>query len=391
MIKGSMFEVLDLYASTPHVYIHQQKYFSTKYGILMGALSIIVMLILSGYFVLQIFLRQNLSVIFNQDSSIPPVVNISNFPLVVGLIDDYGNPLPQAERTFRVEAKFWTFYTSVNETGEKIFGTSIIDIPIEKCNISKHFGEYQDYFDDGVFLSNSYCINPGQNNLTLYGAYGDLNNGFSFFDIKFKQCVNNSKTTNCLDQQSIDYSLSSTYLILQYMDFDIDHQNPSNPALPIKKSDGIALSINLFKRIYDYKKQIIYDTDFGYVFEDIRSRNFFQEDRQETTYDVKKVGGSDTDTFGYLTLLTSKKTDRYRRTYLKFQQLAANIGGVIKGVMIIGQILVLIYTRKLMTLSLIESLFTIDNQDSSEVRHQSKQSMIQLKDLGMFNVSKDPG
>lgn len=264
--------IFDLYAQSPQMHIHSRKKYHTKFGIIIGFLSLVVMLILSGYFVLQTFSRENLSILFNQDSTVYPSANISNMPLVFSITDDYENPIPDSDRVYNIDVKLWKFYTTKNEAGDIISQTDIIDVPLERCNISKHFGNYKSYFENSALLSTAYCTTPGISNLTLYGSYGDANNGYSFLDVMFYKCINGvypPSATNCLDKETIDNRLSTIYLTLGYIDFDINHKNSTDVLIPIVKLDAIPLSLNLFKRIFDFKKPVLYDTDYGYVFEDI--------------------------------------------------------------------------------------------------------------------------
>ncbi len=68
-------------------------------------------------------------------------------------------------------------------------------IELENCNNSIYLKQY---YEKSLFnLSNYLCIKPNQN-VTIYGRYADLINGFQSIDIYFSKCIDVPEISNHL-------------------------------------------------------------------------------------------------------------------------------------------------------------------------------------------------
>lgn len=352
---SGLWEYLDIYAAKPSLNIYGKKFYATTFGFVMSILSCFTMLTLSGYFINQSINRKDVSVIFNQDSKIYSQVNLTGFPLMVAIIDKNAQNIKDRDRIYNINIQYKRYeYATNNQTGKRSLIYKEAQIPLEGCDPQKHFGNWSSYFTDMEKLSEFFCMAPGNQTVTIDGVFGDNSRNFSILGVNFNKCVNNSATnkSDCFDQNKIDSTLSSVYVLMDYIDFDIDHNNINSPIVPIRKGSSTVVSSSVYKKINHYKKMVIYDTDYGYVFEDINSISSYQQDQVNVDVDLRTdPAGS----FASVVLQNSSKVDKYKRTFMKFQTLAANIGGVIKGVMTAAQFLVVLFTRKLLNLSIINS------------------------------------
>jgi hypothetical protein len=362
---------LDFFAISPKLYVFGQNSIGTKFGVIMSLLVCLAIFALSGYFAFTTFNRSSITLVYNQDSTIYPVVNLTDYPLTLSLLDNYGQLIPEQETVFNFYLTVYNFLQYLDEQGNPQAKTFLEEIKLEKCDINKHFGNYKSYFADAAEMSTKYCLPIGKYNITLYGVYGNLKNGYNFLDIFVNRCVNNSLTNpnnNCQDITYIQNTLANSYLQIGYMDYDIDNKNEILPNLLIQRFDIIPLSSTVYKRIFNYKKPVQYKTDHGYVFEDIQTDYFFQDDRKESQVDLRAEGpfaGS----FAEISILNSAKTDIYNRSYTKLQALLANVGGIIKGVMFMASIFIHMYSQKNLAITLfnkksliIEALISNDTE-----------------------------
>jgi hypothetical protein len=166
--------------------------------------------------------------------------------------------------------------------------------------------------------------------------------------------------------------LSKAYLSIFYISNEIDHQKAGTPYESSLMTDLFDISVTTFQRIYYEVKNTIYETDEGYLFSDIRTDKFMQPGLKNIYMDFRGQGMFP-ETFSTLVFSMDKYTDQYYRNYIKLQGLAANIGGVVNGIMIIGKLIIVIYTKKLNIHNLISSLI-----DDKKDKYTS--SLIQLSD-----------
>ena len=290
-----------------------------------------------------------------------------------GMTNQAGSSLVNQERIFNFAAEFWEYYQETNATTNKtILISKKTSLPVEKCDTNKSFGEYKDLYQDLSTLSSSYCITPGKHNVTLYGVFGQIKTGFSFINIYMNKCINGTDTsissgrTDCYSQTDINKALSVVNFAYTFVDYDIDHENVSNPVTAVSRTELLALSSTIFTRILQYRKNVIYNSDYGFVFEDKETLKLSQHDTLSYSVDLRSQGvypGS----FSSMGIFLSSKTDKYNRSYAKLQNLLANIGGIVKLVMNLAQIIVFLITRKIFYLSIINSDSQFRERTISEI------------------------
>jgi hypothetical protein len=106
-------------------------------------------------------------------------------------------------------------------------------------------------------------------------------------------------------------------------------------------------------------KNIEYNSDVGYVFSDIQPNFFHAFDSFSSEVDLRDQKTNVTPyTFLWLTLVNSPRKVVYFRNYMKVQNLLANIGGIVKGIILIGSLFNNIISSKLFYQDLINILFS---------------------------------
>ena len=115
-------------------------------------------------------------------------------------------------------------------------------IQTEKCDINKHFGNYQNFFKDVPYLTHHYCAVPGKN-ITLFGIYGSIQ-PYNFLDFWIYTCVNDTAVnrTNCFPREQSQARLVNTYISYLYLDYFLDHTNIQNPGQLILRSEILPVS-----------------------------------------------------------------------------------------------------------------------------------------------------
>jgi len=349
----------DLYSCTGNLKIQGKNSYSYLLSAILSILSIIIILILSIYFIIIAFERKSLSVILHFDSMNYPVVNLTDYPMTFHIYDSYGKSLNDQNEVYYFMGKYLEYKVVFDEDNKPRVINTITDLKFERCNISKHFGKYQEYFSNLPDLNLKYCLPPNTYNLTVYGNYGDISNGFSTIAINVHRCVNgNDGKEGCKSPDEVDNILNFIHLEYVRLDYDINHNIPENPTTLTRKADTFQISSTIFRTINKYMSSVEYSTDYGYVFENKNTLKFFQDDRHEVEPDFRKEGitrGS----FASFLLLNSSKTLKYSRNFIKLQNLLANIGGIIQGVTVSVKVFNFIISHKLLNFVLFQGLFEI--------------------------------
>jgi hypothetical protein len=87
-----------------------------------------------------------MSVIYNIDSMVYPVVNLTEYTMTLKLHKSSGDTIKDQEKIFNFTAKFISQQVEYDEKNEPHVKTNIMDLKLEKCKIDKHFGKYKDFF-----------------------------------------------------------------------------------------------------------------------------------------------------------------------------------------------------------------------------------------------------
>ena len=140
------------------------------------------------------------------------------------------------------------------------------------------------------------------------------------------------------------------------LDFIVTQTN--KPNTPIIYSDRVACSNGSQRRIWLGLKSIIYNTDFGIIFEDKDTVSFFQLMQYRIDFNVRtaKELNSGFTPFLAISIQNDKITTLYSRSYMKIQDLLANLGGLTKAIFIIAELLMYLFGSKIPMLKIINAI-----------------------------------
>lgn len=338
MLTKSNTYALDILSFHPELKVNGERRYTTKIGLFFTIIAVALVLTLSVFFLIQTFDRQNLNLVFSQDSTIYPVTNLTDIPFTMTVHGRYA-AFPEQQRVFSVKAQFVEYFTKPNAQGVPTVSFRITPVPMVPCELEKHFGQYKYMFKDAM-MTYRYCAVPGSVNMTLYGKWGDTKNGNSHLDVRIFKCDNKTVTGDrtCYDDATINKYLGNAYTTIQYVDFDIQPKNYTNPLIPIYQSEMLQFGTGLYKTFYSIRTNTQIRTDEGFLFEDFYQITSSSYARTETVVTDKAEDPS----FGIAQYIVyhNKRVEIYTRSYMKIQQLLANIGGVLKAILIIAHLIV---------------------------------------------------
>jgi hypothetical protein len=367
---------IDFLSHQPRVYVYKQDRYHSKIGIIMSFLSLMLILSLALYFIIVTFSRSNIFIRYSTTNKLPKVLNMTDSPLLFSITDPLTGPVQNAEKIYN----FYLTYMAYTP-GSGMFQDIVV---LERCK--------QEYLkatplEKLPFIDSYFCYHPGTKNLTIYNKFGDLAYGFGFINVYINKCSNTSliyKGKDCFDSDTTNKALSKVSLAVVYLDNNIDHDNATNPYDSYIATEILDLSTTTFQRIYFNFKNALYETVDGFVFDTTTTVGFTQLDSIRL-YNDNRASGLFPETFSSITIQVSDKTDVYNRSYIKLQNLLANIGGVANGIIIVANIIMSFLTTRLNSVGLIEHLFNLEEKrdfhthSAVEVNRLSSTSVIKFK------------
>lgn len=341
----SWIERADIYSIKPYFYLENHKKQSqSMFG---GIISIASVLLTSScvlYFLTIFLTRQSYKIVSNQEINDEiSLANINEYPFMFRVTDN--NALVPSNSTSLVKIKMAFCSSEFNEvTGLKQHLHYYVKM--EKCSISKHFGSYSYLFDNMTDLSTFDCPDWStvdakfKGKINLNRVYGSPKE-YTFLHLFVSACDNKTDfPVICTDQSRIDSLLTSPFFEYRYIDNKIN-SNSMTPNIPFVAGERESFSPTMFKRIWLYWKHNTYISDFGFIFQEMVTSSFTQTDFIKIDIDLRdwRTQSLQPGSFLWFTLSNSKNQFKYSREFLKSQDFLASVGGIIKGITVIGYVL----------------------------------------------------
>jgi hypothetical protein len=355
-----MIENFDFYGSEFKINVQGKSKMSTTIGFVTSIISVILILISCCFFFRGLFDRSNFTIIYNENENKIPITNISNTPILISVFSNRGlHIIPNS--TYELQSILTKYEMKEDASSKKKMTLSNSKINLEKCN-STHIIGYEKYFEN-INVSNYYCIPPNLYNNTLYGRYADLVNGFSFLNIYMSKC--DKTKSKCDPDQLINSKLEQAFLTVAYLSYQIDHYNFRNPGEMKLETSAFLLSYNIVRRYSYYLDHVQYFSDNGLLNESIQKYNFYKFSSSDVDYDFM-IGSNNLINNSYYSVISIKNSSKiiqYNRLYLKFQLVIANIGGIIKLIMTVTELVVFYITKNLHSQNLSNLVFHFNEKE----------------------------
>ena len=224
---------------------------------------------------------------------------------------------------------------------------------MERCT-KEHLGPHADLFADIADLEHYFCF-PKDIDLLLYGVHGGTK-PFSYFYISLDFCKAGIDGKNtCFEDKLMKSMLSNVYINFAYLDYNIQNDNIDSPGNLFVKSKRFKAGSTVTTRVEYYLQIVNYETDVGFFFSEIESQNLFLTSQFTilTDFDVRVD-------FFRLNCSLDWSNKNILRSFEKLEQLAAKIGGVIKAIMIVGELMTYIVSENVYFDQLTEGIYEME-------------------------------
>jgi hypothetical protein len=323
---------LDFLGTTPRLTIGGLNSNKTLLG---GILSIFVGMLLvagSAYFLNLLISRMNYSVITADEYKPNTFSNYTNSELAFYLSNKYGEFLEDSERLYTMVGTYFYLKKVDNPDGTTSMKLSVMMVKMEKCNVTKHFKNNLKLWQNEKFITHSYCL-PSDQLLNVTQPFGYDNSTWLVFWAQ--RCMNTTTKKDCYSRDYIDKTLNNVFLLTRFTNYYFDHSIKGDTGVPYIHTDGFGVSSTVYKRFSYNMKIVQYDTDAGIFLPDTDS-NFYT-----TMADQKESTDLRTDTtipnsFAAVSFNMYILKQNITKRYYKFQNMLADMGGLLKGVISIA-------------------------------------------------------
>jgi hypothetical protein len=388
----NLIKSIDFLGNEPKVYIFKRNLYKTFLG---GLLSIITAAAIGSftlYFITIAFSRQQVNLLSSQTTKFNKSLDLGNIPFLLFPANKDG-VFFNTSVVYPV-LQLWS-YPHKSQGSVKI-----TNVPLKQCETSDLTG-YNDLFADFTNLNSYYCMNKAGLNLTIFGDYGDINNGYSKLHINIAKCTNDSiyninpDKQGCLAQDKIDGLLGNypLHLYLTYPDYEIDFQNLTNPFRPYIKTEDFLISYMSKNAYIYYFKRAFINSDFGYVFEDTHQQYSYQYD---SMLSLTLMGSTlyVPEGYGLIMITLSSIADIHSRSYIKLQSMVANVGGVINFIYLLAKIIVGYISNKTILLEYV-NYSSRDYKPSTDIKPNGDQQLSKIsikasENTGTYAINTRP-
>ena len=338
---SSLMKMFDILGSRIFFYYKNNSIIKSNFGGLITLLTGILLALLLLGFGRDFFKRTNPTFIPKTESpeEFPQIIiNNKNLSFAFTLEDTDGLP-KRNDSIFYIDFNYWGYVKDENGIFQKVVEELL---PVSNCE-AKHFGD-ENIFEKKGFASWA-C--PDFNNITLGGDFGA--NFVYYLRIEVKLCPTNGFNprtgVKCgSEEDRINFMSNRVFFstITQHV-----LVNPSNYNSPLTYD-----YLYSYKLLIDgfIKRQAIYfqrykvESDFGWILQtskiqEILGQNYIVSD---FVLENEKINYFDT------MIYVDKNINSYRREYIKVQKLAAEVGGILKLVIMLSQIIIQTYSNLIM-------------------------------------------
>jgi hypothetical protein len=355
-----MLRAIDIFKTPIRVTYKSKPDYATNSGILFTIIVLILIIILAVFFSRNIYERLNPNVIV-QEETIPFYPNItltdSNFTMGIKIMDKNNKPWTKDKYENIVQLRSVYAWRDNNTIRE------IIDMkPCEEV-----YPNIKNMALDSNNFEGAMC--PYNFSFPIYGnpdtgKYGALT-------IYIFPCMEDADAgIVCQPVDVIKESMKNTQLKILYFDNILYADNYTQPLHQITSAYWEYLDYNIFKNVEFHYKLVNIDTDEGILFESVHSKNAAVFDQKLSTKFLTRVD-PELPVF-QIDVKAINKLILCKRTYEKIQNVLANMGGMIKILMVAGYIMINMINNTVMKFDMVSFFY-----DFSQIyESNSKESKI---------------
>ena len=354
---------IDIFGTHPRFTINGEKKFNTYFGCFITIICVSIIFYFFLIYTIDVIKHENpkvLTTTYNDVSIKKQLITENDFEIAISLQhQNYTNFVN--EKIYSLTAGLNTY---ININGKK--NHTFKEVEIIKCN-KYNFKLLPEYFEK-LDIENLYCLKNGT--FEIEGEF--QSNYFRYLYFKFSKCKNSTENNNtCESEETIKDILSGGYIGVFMSDKSVDPNQFSSPYQIYGKNVFTSFSLKQYADFWIYFKTSEVQTDTGYFFKSIQTNSFFSFEKSLNNIDYRE-----NDAFAFVGLRQSFTKDIYQRSYSKFQEAAANAGGIVKIITLIGELIVYFF-RQILYRNFVIQFFKFNKNSLPENKCNSSFNMSQ--------------
>ena len=257
-------------------------------------------------------------------------------------------------------------------------------------------------FSDDLILNNyqqSYCL---ANQTALIG--GRFSSDY-FSNLRFSiiKCNNATSQIRCKPKEQIDAFFDGAYFEFYFIDRYVDSSNYTNPFQYFFNTYFITLDPDSFKYVDMYFKTVNVVSDNGLLFQTTYTESEIMLDYVREQFSVYQAS-KEVIAFH---INSSNNMVNINRYYMKIQDLAATIGGILKICLVVGLVISKFFNDYIMLETVLNTLYNFDTKNDLFVAKEGIEDKAKLsekistillqkrsklaKELGIFDMESKLG
>jgi hypothetical protein len=368
-------KLVDLVGYRPSIFYLEQNKFKTCLGGIITIIILILTILATIGFGQDIFKRQNPTVLTN-NNFIEPTLDVGQ-TTVIGyrLFYTGGVRIPDLDKLVDVFVLHSVFRPDLSSTTVKRYEVIKCNeaeaYQLNMLNLTSLIGKPEDY----------YCV-PNNITFALMGKYGaPINN---HMHLRIGICKNSTQNNNrCYPEPVIRQKLASFFVSFLYKDSYIDAKDYSNPVKYYVTSNTLKSSSNNFRQDAYLYKNVSFCSDSGLILPDLQTTNHIQLDSilSSTSGDEK------TEVFTNVIIGLTNIKINYQRSYIKIQDLSAQVGGIIKFFLLFFEFVLSFYSYVPFLESLYGSIFEYKEINDNIQLEIKKQNIKKVNEIQFVKVN----
>lgn len=364
-----MLKSLDFSSQNPQFFIQKESRLKSTFGGLISVFVISVVLFFVWYLGYDIVYKQNPIVLMKEENLVVSNQHqLNNNTAFIGMLVE-NEDVGKVEDLYKILSFTLTHYLykkNMNLSNDEIWEIESNEINLVPCtgywNYNNSYTEEQ--------LSQFLCGENFDYSLGGYWTEDFLN--LLVYEIHF--C--DSSKRECLPLEDMKSFVKGKYLNLYFMDQIVDPTNFNSPIKFFSRNIYMLLDSLLYKEMELFFRTIEIDSDVGFFIEDKNYLTSFQYDRY--TVDSKSLDDGENPMLASIWVYSSSKKITYKRSYIKVQDIAANVGGIVKFMMLSAYLLLYLPSMKAIKVRIMNEIFDFNFDDtikiipSSHIKNQIK-------------------
>jgi hypothetical protein len=347
-----LLKLIDIFDTNFQFRTFNKSKFRTNIGGIISLTSVLLIIVFSIFFGWDFFFKKNPKIlnqtIFPDKYPDPFLMTPENFVLPWRLSDDYSQTV---NFTNLIYPRLQYFKYKLNESGQIM--EHIEDLQYSKCNsLNAKVPEFVNEFK----IEDWYCVDWDKHKNLTFGGYWD-GDFVEYYSLVLHSCPNGepfSPEGNCTSLDKLKDFLEGgniVYVDFLYPEYYFVADDLNNPLRISYKNYFYGLSSSMIKKDRLFFKRVELYDDQGWIFNSETQTNQYgaYERDSEISFnnpdDYGKPGRSSI--IYYMIYYNMKKFDHIQRSYMKFQDFSAVIGGFMKIVLVIAGLFSYLFNDKL--------------------------------------------